>query len=134
MRSSSAKNASHMWQEIRDYGRQMTTLTSGDWSSLSQLFFDNLSTILAALYFTQELVHSGVSSSAMNTILLHRITPGTGLSLCLENTYYRHMAIRLAKQWKRPYMAQPYGINTLAAFTMVSNIMCESVRRELYGN
>jgi AGZA family xanthine/uracil permease-like MFS transporter len=117
-----------MWQEIRDYGRQMTTLTSGDLSSLSQLFFDNLSTILAALYFTQELKHSGVSSSAMNNILLRRITPGIGLSLCLGNTYHSYMAVRLAKQWKRPYTAQPFGINSLAAFTMVSNVMCESVQ------
>jgi AGZA family xanthine/uracil permease-like MFS transporter len=116
----------NLLQELSDFSTSILSLTSGDISSLAQLFFDNLSTILAVLYAAQGLVRFGdVSVDAMNTVLLGKVLPGLGISLFLGNTYYSWMASRLNKQWRRPYTAQPYGINTPAAFAMVFNVMCE---------
>ena len=65
----------------------------------------------------------GVPADDINKIVWGKIVPGVGLTLVLGNAYYTWQAIRLTKSWGRPYTAQPYGLNTPAAFAFVFNIM-----------
>jgi AGZA family xanthine/uracil permease-like MFS transporter len=98
-------------------------MTGGDWGSLTQLFFDNLSTLLGALFAMQGLITFGVSQSVMDNVVFGKIVPGVGMTLLLGNVYYSWQAIRLTAKHKRQYTAQPYGLNTPAAFAFVFNIM-----------
>lgn len=101
-------------------------MTGGDWGSLSQLFFDNLSTLLGALFATQALTNFGpisVSQDVMNEYVWGRIVPGVGVTLLAGNIYYSWQAIRLTNKYGRQYTAQPYGLNTPAAFAFVFNII-----------
>jgi AGZA family xanthine/uracil permease-like MFS transporter len=104
------------------------TLSGGDWGSVTQLFFDNLSTLLGALFVIQGLKSLiGVDDiKDMDDIIWGKIVPGVGMTLLLGNAYYSWMAIRLTGSCGRPYTAQPYGLNTPAAFAFVFNIMCKS--------
>ena len=113
--------------ELRDFatGFQMTP---GDWGSLTQLFFDNLSTLLGALFAVQQMgsfAEPTNISSEINNVVWGKIVPGVGFTLCLGNFYYSWMAIRLTKKYGRPYTAQPYGLNTPQAFAFVFNVMCK---------
>lgn len=121
-------------------------VTSGDLSSLAQVFFDNLSTVLASLYAIQDLakiqptatttsdstyvtdasVNKTVSLSTMNAILFGSVAPGLGLALFFGNTYYTWMAARKRRQFGRDYTALPTGMSTPYAFFMVFNIICKS--------
>jgi hypothetical protein len=92
----------------------------GAWS---QLFFDNLSTLLGAVFALQGLVADGVSPSLMNEYIWGRIVPGVGVAMIAGNIYYSWMAIRLTNKWGRQYTAQPYGLNTPQAFAFVFNII-----------
>lgn len=74
------------------------TLTGGDLGSLGQLFFDNLSTLLGALFAVQDLVGFGVSPDVMNNIVFGRIVPGVGITLVAGNVYYSWQAIRLTNK------------------------------------
>lgn len=65
----------------------------------------------------------GVPVDDINKIVWSKIVPGVGLTMVLGNAYYTWQAIRLTKTWGRPYTAQPYGLNTPAAFAFVFNIM-----------
>lgn len=101
-------------------------MTGGDLGSLSQLFFDNLSTLLGALFALQGLMNQGsisVSEQTMSDIIWGRIVPGVGISLFIGNVYYSWMAVRLTNKHGRQYTAQPYGLNTPAAFSFVYNIV-----------
>jgi len=102
-------------------------LTGGDLGSLSQLFFDNLSTLLGALFTLQSLTNVGpdlsVSQAVMDEYIWGRIVPGVGMTLLVGNTYYSWQAIRLTKLHGRQYTAQPYGLNTPAAFAFIFNII-----------
>jgi adenine/guanine/hypoxanthine permease len=98
-------------------------MTGGDCGSLSQLFFDNLSTLLGALFATQGLLSNGVSQDVMNEYIWGRIVPGVGITLFLGNVYYSWMAIRLTNKHGRQYTAQPYGLNTPQAFAFVFNVI-----------
>jgi AGZA family xanthine/uracil permease-like MFS transporter len=100
-------------------------MTGGDWGSLTQLFFDNLSTLLGALYAIQAMADFGVPTDDINQIIWGKLVPGVGITLCFGNVFYTWQAIRLTKKWGRPYTAQPYGLNTPAAFAFVYNIMCK---------
>lgn len=100
-------------------------MTPGDWGSTTQLFFDNLSTLLSAIYAIQALTTFGVPSNVISNIIFAKIVPGVGMTLILGNTYYTWMGIRLTKYWGRQYTAQPYGLNTPAALSFVFNIMCK---------
>lgn len=67
------------------------SLTGGDLGSLSQLFFDNLSTLLGALFALQALTDEGdmsVSQDTMNAYVWGRIVPGVGMTLLIGNIYY----------------------------------------------
>lgn len=97
----------------------------GDWGALTQLFFDNLSTLLGALFAIQAMVTFGAPQDEVETIVWKFIVPGVGLTLVLGNCYYTWMGIRLTNRWGRNYTAQPYGLNTPAAFSFVFNIMCK---------
>ncbi|VEU39659.1 unnamed protein product [Pseudo-nitzschia multistriata] len=102
------------------------TMSGGDWGSFTQLFFDNLGTLLGALYAIQGLSYMGdisVSEDVMNDIVWGKIAPGVGLTLVIGNLYYTWQAIRLTNKYKRQYTAQPYGINTPGAFAFVFNII-----------
>jgi AGZA family xanthine/uracil permease-like MFS transporter len=96
----------------------------GDWGALTQLFFDNLSTLLGAVFAIQSMVTFGAPQEDVNNIVWGRIVPGVGVTMVVGNAYYTWMAIRLTKKWGRNYTAQPYGLNTPAAFAFVFNIMC----------
>ncbi|CAB9526315.1 Inherit from COG: Xanthine uracil vitamin C permease [Seminavis robusta] len=98
-------------------------MRGGDWGSLTQIFFDNLSTLLGALFAIQDMRNFGAPMDSINSIIWGKIVPGVGLTMILGNAYYSWQAIRLTKTWGRPYTAQPYGLNTPAAFAFVFNIM-----------
>jgi hypothetical protein len=57
-------------------------MTSGDWGSVCQLFFDNLSTMLGALFALQALSNSAVfgdiavSPETMGEVVWGKIVPG----------------------------------------------------------
>lgn len=94
--------------------------------SLSQLFFDNLSTLLGALFAVQALGNFGdisVSQDVLNEYIWGKIVPGVGVTLLAGNVYYSWQAIRLTNSCGRQYTAQPYGLNTPAAFAFVFNII-----------
>jgi len=110
--------------ELKDF-KDGFRMTPGDWGSLTQLFFDNLSTLLGALFAVQGMVGFGVPKDDINQIVWGKIVPGVGLTLLVGNFYYTWQGIRLTKKWGRPYTAQPYGLNTPAAFAFVYNIMCK---------
>jgi hypothetical protein len=73
------------------------TLSGGDVGSLFQLFFDNLSTLLGALFAVQALTTFGdiaVSQDVMNEYVWGKIVPGVGITLVVGNIYYSWQAIR----------------------------------------
>jgi len=59
----------------------------------------------------------------LNEYIFGRIVPGVGVTLLLGNIYYSWQAIRLTNRHGRQYTAQPYGLNTPAAFAFVFNIL-----------
>lgn len=99
------------------------TMSGGDYGSLSQLFFDNLSTLLGALFAVQAMSDFGVPKDLLNEYIFGRIVPGVGVTLVLGNVYYSWQAVRLTNKHGRQYTAQPYGLNTPAAFAFVFNII-----------
>lgn len=110
-------------QQLKDF-QQGYTMTGGDYGALTQLFFDNLSTLLGALFAIQDLVNfADAPLEDVNHVIWSKIVPGVGLTMVVGNCYYTWQAIRLTKTWGRPYTAQPYGLNTPAAFAFVFNIM-----------
>jgi mannose/fructose/N-acetylgalactosamine-specific phosphotransferase system component IIC len=112
--------------EVKDFVAGFR-MTPGDWGSLTQLFFDNLSTLLGALFAVQAIGNFAMPtdiSNEINGVIWGKIVPGVGFTLCLGNVYYSWMAIRLTKKYGRPYTAQPYGLNTPQAFAFVFNVMC----------
>jgi AGZA family xanthine/uracil permease-like MFS transporter len=92
----------------------------GAWS---QLFFDNVSTLLGTIFALQSLTANGVSQDVMNEYIWGKIVPGVGMAMFIGNLYYSWMAIRLTNKWGRQYTAQPYGLNTPQAFAFVYNII-----------
>jgi adenine/guanine/hypoxanthine permease len=76
------------------------SMTGGDWGSLTQLFFDNLSTLLGALFALQNLGNASVfgeiavSSETMNEVVWGKIVPGVGMTMVIGNLYYTWQAIR----------------------------------------
>lgn len=101
-------------------------MSGGDWGALSQLFFDNLSTLLGALFAIQALGNFGdisVSKEVLDEYIWGKIAPGVGITLFAGNVYYSWQAIRLSNSCGRQYTAQPYGLNTPAAFSFVFNVM-----------
>jgi AGZA family xanthine/uracil permease-like MFS transporter len=98
------------------------TMGAGDWGSLSQLFFDNLSTLLGALFAVQAMENFGVDRSVIDPIVWGRLVPGVGVTLFVGNIYYSWQAIRLTNKWGRQYTAQPYGLNTPAAFSVSTRL------------
>jgi len=127
-RSSLASALSTVQNEVLSLKDGMT-MSGGDWGSFTQLFFDNLSTLLGALYAIQGLSSKvafgdiAVSEDVMNDIIWAKIAPGVGVTLIIGNLYYSWQAIRLTNKYKRQYTAQPYGINTPGAFAFVFNIL-----------
>lgn len=108
--------------EMVDFAKGLK-MTDGDWGTLTQLFFDNLSTLLGALFAIQNMSNFGVDPDQINQIVWGKIVPGVGLTLIIGNLYYSWQSIRMTNKHGRPYTAQPYGINTPAAFAFVFNIM-----------
>jgi len=98
-------------------------MTGGDCGSLSQLFFDNLSTLLGALFAIQAMTAFGVPRDLLDEYIFGKIVPGVGMTLLLGNVFYSWQAIRLTNKHGRQYTAQPYGLNTPAAFAFVFNII-----------
>ncbi len=112
-------------------------MTPADWGCLCQLFFDNLSTLLGALFAIQGLANlDDISAdlSMVNYYIFGKIVPGVGVTLLAGNIYYAWQASRLTNRWGRQYTAQPYGLNTPAAFSFVFNIMCKCLARQDAGN
>jgi AGZA family xanthine/uracil permease-like MFS transporter len=82
--------------------------------------------LLGALFALQGLTNFGdisVSQDVMNEYIWGRIVPGVGITLLAGNVYYSWQAIRLTNRYGRQYTAQPYGLNTPAAFAFVFNII-----------
>lgn len=97
--------------------------------SLSQLFFDNLSTLLGALFAVQAMENFGVDRSVIDDVVWGRLVPGVGVTLFIGNIYYSWQAIRLTNKHGRQYTAQPYGLNTPAAFSVRCCLYPCSARR-----
>jgi hypothetical protein len=114
--------------ELKDFYNGFK-MTPGDWGSLTQLFFDNLSTLLGALYAVQALAIYDAPKEDIDGVIWGKIVPGVGFTLFTGNIYYSWMAIRLTKKYGRPYTAQPYGLNTPQAFAFVFNVMCTCIHR-----
>jgi len=76
------------------------------------------------LFAIQDMQNFGVDLDDINDVVFRKIVPGVGMTLVIGNTYYTWMGIRLTKKHGREYTAQPYGLNTPAAFSFVFNIMC----------
>jgi AGZA family xanthine/uracil permease-like MFS transporter len=110
------------YQELKAFKNGLS-MTGGDWGSFSQLFFDNLSTLLGALFAIQTMTNFGVSRDVIDNVIFGRIVPGVGITLVIGNLYYSWQAVRLTNKWGRQYTAQPYGLNTPAAFAFVFNII-----------
>jgi hypothetical protein len=110
------------YQELKAFKNGLS-MTAGDCGSLSQLFFDNLSTLLGAVIAISGLKGTGVSDDTVNNVVYGKVVPGVGVSLFLGNVYYSWQAIRLSNKHGRQYTAQPYGLNTPAAFAFVFNII-----------
>lgn len=98
-------------------------MTGGDIGATTQLFFDNLSTLLGALFAIQNMSNFGVSRGVIDDVVFGKIVPGVGITLVIGNLYYSWQAIRLSNKYGRQYTAQPYGLNTPAAFAFVFNII-----------
>ena len=62
-------------------------MTGGDFGSLTQLFFDNLSTLLGALFAIQDMVNFGAPLDDINKVVWGKIVPGVGLTLVAGNAY-----------------------------------------------
>lgn len=109
--------------------RDGLTMTGGDWGSMTQLFFDNLSTLLGAVFLIQTLSNSdnygpiATSPELTNEIVWGKIVPGVGLSMVFGNVFYTWQGCRSTAHYGRQYTAQPYGINTPAAFAVIFGIM-----------
>eukprot|EP00232_Nephroselmis_pyriformis_P030957 CAMPEP_0182861686 /NCGR_PEP_ID=MMETSP0034_2-20130328/5634_1 /TAXON_ID=156128 /ORGANISM="Nephroselmis pyriformis, Strain CCMP717" /LENGTH=596 /DNA_ID=CAMNT_0024993643 /DNA_START=36 /DNA_END=1826 /DNA_ORIENTATION=+ len=89
-----------------------------------QLFFDNLSTLLGVLFaLTGNLGDFFVGDDTLDKIVWGKIGAGLGISLLWGNFYYAFQASRLTRVKGRQYTAQPYGINTPAAFAFVFSII-----------
>jgi AGZA family xanthine/uracil permease-like MFS transporter len=99
------------------------SMNGADMGAWCQLFFDNLGTLLGVLIAVQDMENFGVSRGVINETVFGKIVPGVGISLLVGNVYYSWQAIRLTNKFGRQYTAQPYGINTPAAFSFVFNIM-----------
>ncbi len=75
-------------------------MTGGDYGSVCQLFFDNLSTLLGVVFALQGLGNAtvfgdiAVSTDTMNTVVWGKIVPGVGLTMVLGNIFYTYQGIR----------------------------------------
>lgn len=120
--TSTSRIMDRVTKELKDFGHGLS-LTGGDLGSLSQLFFDNLSTLLGAIFALQGLQGAGVSQSVMDEYVWGKIVPGVGVTLLLGNIYYSWQAVRLTNTHGRQYTAQPYGLVRLTTFYLRSNIL-----------
>jgi AGZA family xanthine/uracil permease-like MFS transporter len=76
-------------------------MTAGDCGSVCQLFFDNLSTLLGALFALQFLGNTAalgegfaVTQETMSQIVWGQIVPGVGATMVFGNLFYTWQAIR----------------------------------------
>jgi len=102
------------------------SMSGGDWGSLCQLFFDNLSTLLGSLLLIQSLSDKGdisASKEFTNQLIWGKIAPGVGLSMIFGNLFYTWQGCRSTSHYGRQYTAQPYGINTPAAFAVIFGVI-----------
>lgn len=87
-------------------------------------------------YFHNDEVQK-VDIGVINDVVFGKIVPGVGITLVIGNVYYSWQAVRLTNTWGRQYTAQPYGLNTPAAFAFVFNIIYTvyfTNRDEIGGN
>lgn len=73
--------------------------SGGDWGALTQLFFDNLSTLLGALFAIQGLSNFDAPLEDIQNVIWGKIVPGVGITLVLGNSYYTWMGIRLTNRY-----------------------------------
>lgn len=122
----------------------------GEMEALSELFFDNLASLLSITslilgFFLNVLVvgaanevdetgeYGEVIKSEYTTFYYERVIPGVGFALVFGNFYYGYMAGRLSyKENRLDVTAQPYGINTTGAFITLGAINLTALFNELY--
>ncbi len=81
---------------------------------------------MGALFAVQALGNFGpisVSKEVLDEYIWGKIAPGVGVTLFAGNVYYSWQAIHLTNLHGRQYTAQPYGLNTPAAFSFLFNII-----------
>ncbi|CAM9100814.1 unnamed protein product [Discosporangium mesarthrocarpum] len=99
------------------------TFLPEDFGAFTQLFFDNLSTLLGVVGALFNMTYFGVPQESIDKLVYGRILPGAGVTLLFGNIYYTWMAARISARFGTQYTAQPYGINTPGAFAFVFNII-----------
>ncbi|KAJ8600877.1 hypothetical protein CTAYLR_006992 [Chrysophaeum taylorii] len=126
----------------------------GEMEALSELFFDNLASLLSITglilgFFLNVLIFNAATDvvgdsdpdfeyaetikRVYTTYYYERVIPGVGFALLFGNFYYAYMAGRLAHKEKRADVtAQPYGINTTGAFITLGAINLTALFNELY--
>lgn len=122
--------------------REQFVFRRGDANGVVQLFFDNLATLLAVIFFlgiTLRGFQLSVPSAALrefpqelasldgkiNEIIFQRCIPGLGVTMVFGNLYYSFMGARLGAKENRmgDVTALPYGINTPGAFAFLFSII-----------
>ncbi|CAN0457638.1 unnamed protein product, partial [Ascophyllum nodosum] len=73
---------------------------------MSQLFFDNTSTLLGVLTVLFNMTFFGVPIGIINEVVYKKIVPGLGISFIFGNTYYTYLSMRRSKQEGRAFTAQ----------------------------
>ncbi|GBG32605.1 Hypothetical Protein FCC1311_088302 [Hondaea fermentalgiana] len=126
------------WRDMLPY----TKVKAGDWNGFSQLFFDNVGTMLG-LIGSLELVLTGFYDSTLMTyasapelepffdtvreIIYKRIIPGFGFSCFCGGLFYALQCIRVSTLRGEQATAMPYGINTPGSFAVLFSVISGTV-------
>lgn len=105
--------------------------TQGDLTSLVVLFSDNIITIVTmmiALHSLPGIVYEDDENfeeykREWEKVTNEKVIPGLAFALLLGNIWYAWMATKLAEKERRSDVcAQPFGVNTPAAFVFIFNV------------
>lgn len=119
--------------------------TQGDMEAFTALFSDNVVTIVTMMYALQDLpniVYSEANGFDPETrekyadewteIINNRIVPGLAFAIAFGNLWYMWMAVKLAEHTGRTDVcAQPFGVNTPAAFIFIYNVCLSAMFSEM---
>jgi len=130
--------------DLKPYLKAMVP-RAGDFAGFVQLFFDNLSTIIAIIAAMQLVLTGFYDGTLMNFLntpgneqyadefwgnvsnIIYKLSiPGLAMTMVFGNIYYSIMGARLAVKVGNA-TALPYGINTPGAFAFIFSIIAPTV-------